>query len=254
MRHFSDASQVLGSFNYLSSKAMKEISDKYIEITFAGQGQGEFKFRQFEYNYKKYFPEDRDGKILDIGIGKGEMLACMKNWGYKTYLGVDVSSSAIRYCESIGLNCMLVDDTIEWLRGHEGVFSLVTVIDVLEHIKKEDTLNFLKAMKNALIENGILIIQVPNLQSPDGYLHRYNDITHEVGYVEHSLNQVLLAAGFSDIIFGGFEEFVSGGVKECLKKKLRGIFWSYTRFARIISGNLNPRILHPVFYSVVKNV
>lgn len=232
---------------------MKEIFDTYVETTFEGNGQAEFKFKQFECNYRSYFPHNRSNKMLDIGIGRGEMLTCMSQWGYEDHLGIDISPSTVKFCTSIGLNCIHVAETVEWLKGGKNVFSVITLIDVLEHIEKEKTLTFLKAVKSSLKKGGIVIIQVPNLQAPDGQLHRYNDFTHEVGYIEHSLRQVLLAAGFEDIIFGGFEEFVFGGVREGIKKLLRRIYWKYSKLTRIITGNLNPEILNPVFFAVVRN-
>lgn len=101
-------------------------------------------------------------------------------------------------------------------------------------------------------DGGLLIIQTPNLQAPDGQLHRYNDFTHEVGYIEHSLQQVLMVAGFKDIKFGGFEEFAIGVWKEKILKILRKFYWFYVKKVRLINGNLNPDILTPVFFAVVK--
>lgn len=84
------------------------------------------------------------------------------------------------------------------------------------------------------------------MQSPDSNLHMYNDITHMVGFTEHSLTQVLIASGFKKFFFQGFEEFVFGGAKEKFKKFLRYIYWKWVRFVRRINSNLNPIILHPV--------
>lgn len=231
---------------------MKELFDSYIETAFGEHKQAEFKFAQFEKNYKRFFPPNKNAFVLDIGIGRGEMLSCMKNWGYQNYLGVDISPSTVNYCKSLGLNCLMVGDVTKWLTKRNDSFELITLLDVLEHIKKEETIEFLKALKLSLKEGGILIIQVPNLQAPDGQLHRYNDFTHEVGYVEHSLQQVLKTAGFNEISFYGFEDSISRSWKEIIRIILRAFFWKYTRFIRIINGNLNPEILNPVFYAVVK--
>jgi 2-polyprenyl-3-methyl-5-hydroxy-6-metoxy-1,4-benzoquinol methylase len=231
---------------------MKEIFDSYIENAFGGYVQAEFKFRQFEINYKKFFPANKDAAILDIGIGRGEMLTCMKNWRYKNYLGIDISPSTVEFCKSLGLKCRLVDDTAGWLQDNQEKFELITLLDVLEHIKKENTIHFLKCLKASLNNKGLLIVQVPNLQAPDGQLHRYNDFTHEVGYIEHSLQQVLLTAGFKDIRFYGFEELTEDNFHKLLTKFLRVLFWRYVRFTRTITGALNPSILNPVFFAVVR--
>lgn len=231
---------------------MQEIWDNYVDHSLGERKQAEFKFKQFEYNYKKYFPRDKSAQILDVGIGRGEMLSCIKDWGYTSYKGVDISLSAIEFCRSLGLNCERLDNVTGWLKEHKDKFSFITLLDVLEHIKKEETIPYLKALRESLKEDGVLLIQVPNLQAPDGQLTRYHDFTHEVGYVEHSLKQVLMAAGFEDIKFFGFEQFVFGGWKEGVKKIFRMVYWKYTQLVRTIIGHLKLQILHPVFYAVVR--
>jgi len=223
-----------------------------VENSFGEEKQATFKFKQFEVNYKKYFPKDNEAKVLDIGIGRGEMLSCYKDWGYKNYLGIDISPSTVKFCKSIGLNCKLVEDSSKFLQENQNKYDLITLIDVLEHIPRENTVSFLKDIRNALKMGGGLIIQVPNLQAPDGQLHMYNDVTHMMGYIEHSLQQVLIAAGFTKFHFQGFEEFIDNGFKTTIKKFLRSILWKKTRFERAINGNINPKILNPVFSVIVK--
>jgi 2-polyprenyl-3-methyl-5-hydroxy-6-metoxy-1,4-benzoquinol methylase len=232
---------------------MNRIFDTYIDNAFDGHHQAEFKFYQFALNYKKFFPSDKRAYLLDIGVGRGEMLSCMRELGYTNYGGIDISPSTVRFCQSIGLNCKEVDDAVNFLQKHKDTYSLITLLDVLEHIKKENVVDFLSAIGQALKPGGIIIIQVPNMQAPDSQLHRYNDITHEVGYIEHSLQQVLLVAGFERIIFYGFETFCSNDIKTNIIKILRYLYWKLIRFNRSINGNLNPKILHPVLFSVAMN-
>jgi len=224
---------------------MQEIFEKYIENSFDCNHQANFKFSQFELNYKKYFKKSVSLNTLDIGVGRGEMLSCMKKWGHN-YHGIDISPSTVNFCKKLDLSCELVDDTEFWLNNHQNQFDIITCLDVLEHIPKEHLINFLKVIRNSLNKNGIAIFQVPNLQSPFGYLHHFNDITHVCGFVEHSLNQVLLSAGFNNLSFFGFEEFYKNTPKILLKKILRFFYRKLIRFLRTINANPNPRILDPV--------
>jgi 2-polyprenyl-3-methyl-5-hydroxy-6-metoxy-1,4-benzoquinol methylase len=230
---------------------MKEIYDHYIENAFGERMQSVYKIREFEYNYRKIFPSSKDLSLLDIGVGRGEMLSCMKMWGYSKYLGIDISSSTVEFCKNLGLNCIEIKDTISWLKEYKDQFALITILDVLEHFPKSDIIPLLQAIRAALKKEGILIIQVPNLQAPDSQLHRYNDFTHEVGFIEHSLEQVLLASGFRGYEFHGYETLLFCKMM-ALRKAIRRIYWSYVKLTRFINGNLNPRILHPVFYAVVR--
>ena len=230
---------------------MKEIFDTYVDNSFGEYTQADFKFKQFEVNYKKYFPENINSRLLDIGVGRGEMLSCMKSWGYQNYYGIDISPSTIDFCKSIDLNCELVEDTAGWLLAKKEKYDLITLLDVIEHIPRAEIFRFLKAVKGALKTNGVLIIQTPNLQAPDGQLHRYNDFTHEFGYIEHSLAQVLLASGFKKFNFIGFEEIVKNNFSNKKRRFYRKLFWKYVRFTRKINHNINPEILHPVFAAIV---
>jgi hypothetical protein len=40
---------------------MKEIFENYVEYSFGAREQLPFKFKQFEYNYRKYFPKAGGG-------------------------------------------------------------------------------------------------------------------------------------------------------------------------------------------------
>jgi 2-polyprenyl-3-methyl-5-hydroxy-6-metoxy-1,4-benzoquinol methylase len=229
---------------------MKEIFDDYIANSFVQEKQAIFKFKQFEKNYKKYFPENHNAKLLDIGIGCGEMLTMMRDWNYQDYLGIDISPSTVNFCESIGLKVLLVASSFDYLKNNEEQYNVITMIDVLEHIKKEEIVSYLKALNASLTQDGLLIVQVPNLQASDGYLHRYNDITHELGFIEHSLAQVLLASGFKQFEFHGFEEFVFHTPLETVRRVIRTLHWKSVRLLRWANGNINPKILNPVFYVV----
>jgi 2-polyprenyl-3-methyl-5-hydroxy-6-metoxy-1,4-benzoquinol methylase len=230
---------------------MKEIFDNYVETSFDGHEQVAFKFVQFNNNYRVLFPEDKSKLVLDIGIGRGEMMSCMRDWGYN-YQGIDISPSTVRFCQKLGLNCLVVNDTESWLGENPGKFSLITCLDVLEHVPRTHTIGFLRAIRAGLAEGGKAIIQVPNLQSPFGYLHHFNDFTHVSGFVEHSLAQVLLAAGFQEMKFYGFEEIYKIGAKQRAQKIVRWLYRKTVRFLRALNSNPNPDILAPVLYVIAR--
>jgi 2-polyprenyl-3-methyl-5-hydroxy-6-metoxy-1,4-benzoquinol methylase len=230
---------------------MKNIFDNYIENSFGNYTQAEFKLEQFYYNYKQFMPSGLSSKLLDIGIGRGEMLSCMRDWGYAEYIGIDVSPSTVDFCKSLGLNCILVADTVKWLSDKESYFDVITLLDVLEHFAKDDVIVLLQSLYKSLRPGGKIIIQVPNMQAPDAQLHRYNDITHNIGFTEHSLQQVLITAGIQNFTFHGFEGITDNTIKSRIVIMLRSLYWRYCRFIRRLNTNLNPAILNPVFFSVV---
>ena len=59
---------------------MNEIFDNYVENTFKEAAQAKFKIDHFDYNYKKYFPEDREDEISQI-LSKSKKVAHQYLWG-----------------------------------------------------------------------------------------------------------------------------------------------------------------------------
>ncbi len=177
----------------------------------------------------------------------------MKNWGYDDYNGVDISPSTIKFCRSISLNCELIENTITYLSNKPRSFDLITLLDVLEHIPKDELILFMKAIKQSLKIGGKLIIQVPNLQAPDGHLHMFNDITHLSGFVEHSLAQLIITSGFKNFHFQPFEEIITKNFINFKRKIQRDIYWKVVKRLRWINTNCNPNILTPVLSSIITN-
>ena len=235
----------------LKGVEMEEIFDQYIEVSFGKLGQDKKKLLHIEHNYGRFFSKySKEAKMLDIGIGCGEMLSSFGKWGFSNHLGIDISRSTIAFCSKLGLNCLFVENPAEWLGQRPGEYSVISLLDVLEHIPKDETIDLLIVLRNALTDDGVLIIQVPNMQANHSNLHMYQDFTHYAGFTEHSLNQVLNAAGYQSIEFHGMENQIGAPLLNYPRRLARWLIWSFTKLSRKIQGTLNPRILHPVFYAV----
>ena len=205
-----------------------------------------------EFNYKKYFPTDLNVEILDIGIGLGEQLVCNRNWGYINSNGIDISPETVEFCKKMDLQCEVVADTIDFLRQNEGKYSVITMSNVIEHIPREQLIEMVKAIYGALTENGIALISTPNMQAADAHLHFFNDVTHLVGFSEHSFRQLLSAGGIKNVEFAGFECFPYKSLKFKIRRFMRSLYWKKVKFARACNGILNPSIMHPIFFAVIK--
>jgi 2-polyprenyl-3-methyl-5-hydroxy-6-metoxy-1,4-benzoquinol methylase len=146
------------------------------------------------------FADQRQAPLLDFGCGGGEFLAYLRSVGFQQLHGIDRSGQQVDRCRARGLsNVELVMDSATWLQRHVGEFHTVVLNDVLEHIPKPDVLPTLEALRATLRSGGQLIIKVPNAANAYGLVARYLDFTHEVAFTEHSLKQVLVAAGFAGV-------------------------------------------------------
>jgi len=232
---------------------MEEIFNDYVESGVLNKKLIKEQKQIFAVNYKTFFPENKDALVLDIGIGRGEMLWSMREWGYINYLGIDISPSTVDFCSKAGLNCKMVDNTVKFLNKNKQKYSIITMLDVLEHIPKDQVIDMLTAAGQALTPNGKLIVQTPNMQAPYGYMTRYHDITHEFGVDERSLGQLLNAAGMNNFKCYKYESFIGYAPQVILRRIARRIYQFGTRVCRYINGMLNPKILTSRIFAVAVN-
>lgn len=155
---------------------------------------------QYEMNLRALLPADPHAPMLDIGCGAGHLLAWLKRAGYDNALGVDVSENAVAQCVASGLpNVKRITDLMSFLADQKNPFELITMNDVIEHIAKPDIVATLAAARTALTQGGRLVVKTLNMGNAGALYLRYADFTHEVGFTETSLRQVLLAAGFAQV-------------------------------------------------------
>jgi SAM-dependent methyltransferase len=225
--------------------------DNYLTLALGTGGQSKSKLKQFENNYTRFLPENKTAKILDIGPGKGEMLSYLDKHGFSNIEAVDISESVVGYVTQFGYKISLIDDLASFLITNADTFDMVTMCDIVEHIPKKQILDVMNAAHNALKTNGILIVQVPNMQSVTANIFRYDDFTHEMGYTERSLTQMLKICGFSSIRCYGFEWFDKSFISK-IKSIIRTVFWFFVKKMRKINGTMPHKIMHPVFFAVAE--
>jgi hypothetical protein len=102
------------------------------------------------------------------------------------------------------------------------------------------------------------------MQASDAQLMRYGDITHEVGFCETSLRQVCCVAGFGRVDIFGLEPLYAcrswryakqmpvKAAQHFVCRIVRNCVWCFVRKMRRLNCNVSPKILHPIFYAVVR--
>lgn len=156
----------------------------------------------YRAEFQALFPADKDARLVDVGIGFGYLLRFALDLGYRRVSGVDLDPELYRIVQQkLGsrLEELVCQDARDFLRARPGRFDLVTLVDVLEHFPLDAAIDVACAAYESLTSGGILIIRVPNMASVLGIYSRYMDITHQHGYTEQSLAQLLRLAGFSEI-------------------------------------------------------
>lgn len=140
-----------------------------------------------------------DSKVLDLGCGYGSFIKFLQNNFYSNVTGVDLSGEELAVCRKLFPEYRFYQQDIEdYARTNGEKYDVIYLSHVLEHIEKVNLSGFLRDMKSLLNDGGYLIIIVPNSAAYfNAMATRYGDITHEVGFTNNNLNQLLLVAGFN---------------------------------------------------------
>ena len=198
----------------------------------------------YEEWYYDCLPDDKQAKILDIGCGDGKFLYFLEQKGYKAIEGLELSRQAASEARK-KLKCPIhvVDSSISFLEKYINIYQIITLNDVLEHVPKNETLKFLKAVFNAVIPGGRVIINVPQLSGFTGMFNRYNDFTHETIFTEMSLKQVLFSTGFCKVRFISQKWPYKLNLRHLVYRFVRYIWHCFLKFIYIIEspGEKHPR-------------
>lgn len=204
----------------------KNLYDNYVQSlwkdvhSFSRQ-EYDFYAKVIRKKFLKFLPQNKNASILDCACGAGHFIYFLKKEGYINAVGIDLSDQQVEMCRSIGLNNVLKADFFEYLQDKKDKFDLIIAFDIIEHFKKNEVLNLLRFIYDALKNDGKVIIKTLNAFDPFFGKRLYDDFTHEQAFTDLSLKQVLFIAGFNkDINIIGDKPVVHD-----LRSLVRSILW-----------------------------
>lgn len=158
------------------------------------------KFAKFyQRNYFKYMPKNKDVRILVISCGAGYMVDLMGKKGYGDVLGIDSDPEKILVAKQHDLNCV-VANAFPFLRENIEPFDLIFAEQEINHLTKDEILDFLSLCHQNLSEGGSLIMHSLNGANPiTGSEAQSQNFNHFNTFTEYSLKQVIGYSGFRDI-------------------------------------------------------
>jgi 2-polyprenyl-3-methyl-5-hydroxy-6-metoxy-1,4-benzoquinol methylase len=187
-----------------------------------------------DHNLGQLFSESvgLTSSILDLGCGYGSFVSFLQSKNYTNVTGVDLSTQEISICKKLFAPYNFVqDDILNFVSSTETKFDVVYLSHVIEHIKKEDLFVFLEGVKRILNDRGIFVIIAPNSAAYfNAAANRYGDLTHEIGFTELSLRQVLMVSGFSHIDAKNYY----GTGKRGLRFLRRSVLFLFELFVQIL--------------------
>jgi len=147
--------------------------------------------RKYVLNIIKQNIDKKNPKILDIGCGTGQNIKELSKIG--DVWGIDNSKEAIKYCKLKNIDHVKLGSS-EKTGFSESFFDVITLLDVLEHVEEDTTL---EEIKKVLKKDGFLIITVPAFKflwsKWDEVLH------HKRRYTKKSLIKALEKNGFKTV-------------------------------------------------------
>ena len=201
-------------------------------------------FRPFyRSNHGPWLPADRRAPVIDIGCGAGHCLYFLQKEGFENAEGLDLSEEMLRQCQVQGLKHLTRGSWREHLPAKPGTYGAIIANDFLEHLTKEEVLEFLDDTLLALKPGGRVILKLPNAYTIFGSRDAYIDFTHQLSFTPQSALQVLTTVGFAPVrvlpVYAPIQ-----GFKSALKRLLwKGLFLPVLRAWSIMTyGEIEPAV------------
>jgi 2-polyprenyl-3-methyl-5-hydroxy-6-metoxy-1,4-benzoquinol methylase len=181
--------------------------------------------KSYRHYLSGWLPEEKNALILDAACGSGRCLNLLNHAGYQNIIGIDISPDQIQLASQISPSVHEAN-VLEWLIGKKDCFDLIIGLDIIEHLEKQEVIEFLSLLHSALKSNGRVILQTPNCESVFGSMIRYNDFSHEVGFTPLSLSRLMKITGFTCIECREIGPIGSG---YSIRSTMRYIIWQLIR-------------------------
>jgi 2-polyprenyl-3-methyl-5-hydroxy-6-metoxy-1,4-benzoquinol methylase len=148
-----------------------------------------------------WLPANREAVVYEAACGNGIFLRWARSRGFSRVEGSDISTREVERARSAGF-AVEEANSVEVLRSRppESIDCLVA-IDFLEHLPKDQFLEFLHVAYRVLKPAGVLILRGPNGDSPFVGCNLYNDVTHFWAYTSTALRSIAQMAGFGAVDF-----------------------------------------------------
>jgi 2-polyprenyl-3-methyl-5-hydroxy-6-metoxy-1,4-benzoquinol methylase len=161
---------------------------------------GQEKFGLFNKTDDKYYSAElkmalrgRDFSklnMLEIGYGNGVFLGWCKSKAISVS-GVELNPVLVERGRQHGFD---VHENIESTFARK--FDVIVAFDVLEHIKRDDLVGFLKNLHSICNSNATLIFRFPNGDNPFAYYLQNGDVTHQTAIGSAMVAQIAELSGF----------------------------------------------------------
>jgi SAM-dependent methyltransferase len=141
----------------------------------------------------------RASDIVDIGCGRGELLALLKDRGISAR-GVDSNAAMVELCRARGLN-VEQGDGLSYLQRHaDNSIGGLTAIQVVEHFDPAYLVSFLETAFHKMRPGAPLLLETINPACWMAFFETYlRDLTHRQPLHPDTLKHLVQSCGFSNV-------------------------------------------------------
>jgi SAM-dependent methyltransferase len=156
-------------------------------------------YKFYKYNYLPHIPADKSSKILVISCGPGYFVDMLNRHGYQNVLGIDSYPEKIKHAQQRGVNCQTAN-AFEFLDGVTEPYDVIICEQELNHLTKEEIIDFLHLAWSKLTSGGTLISHALNGANPiTGPEALAQNFDHYNTFTEYTMKQVLEYTNFENI-------------------------------------------------------
>ncbi len=156
-------------------------------------------YKFYKHNYLTHLPEDANVKILVISCGPGYFVNLLTQKGYKNVLGIDSFPEKVKYAEERNLNCK-VANAFEFLQANDEPYDVIFCEQELNHLTKQEMLEFLGLCWRKLRTGGRLLVHSLNGANPiTGSEALAQNFDHYNTFTEYTMKQVLGYSKFTNV-------------------------------------------------------
>ncbi|MDZ4745111.1 MAG: class I SAM-dependent methyltransferase [bacterium] len=176
-----------------------------------------------------HLPVLKNATIVDLGCGYGSALLMLQEEGYTNTSGVDISPQQVAAAQSLGARNVALGTLESVLEARPRVDCFI-MMDVIEHLTRNEAIETLKAMHECLNAGGRIILRTPNIDAPLGTVMSFGDLTHELHLNVISTKELFASLPYSSVDILPLHP--SGG--PFLVRVLRALFYRPGMFIRRI--------------------
>jgi 2-polyprenyl-3-methyl-5-hydroxy-6-metoxy-1,4-benzoquinol methylase len=185
----------------------------------------------------------KSARIFDMGCGSGSLLKGLKEAGYTNLIGMDLSEEQVNMAHEFGVSEVVLGDAMQFFRGSEEQFDIITGMDIIEHFTKDELVELLQLIQSKLKKGGMAIFRTPNMDAPIATAFAIGDFTHENYLNASSAEQVMLSCGFVDVNVKPSFMRVNGFLKESLRSVLYRLLSLRLKFQLFATARSTQKVL-----------